>query len=363
MLHKEAISLSDEELEYYSRQIVLKDVGLRGQLKLKKARVTLLGLGGLGSTIAVQLTAMGVGHLRIVDRDFVEISNLQRQHLYDTEHVGFPKAEVAAEKLSKLNPKIDIEPLTASLNADNASEIIRASDVVLDGLDRMAPRYGLNRACVELGIPYVFGAAIMELGNVSTIIPGKTPCLECFYGGLSDERTQTCAILGIHPSILGITASIEVSEAVRLILGKEPKLQGKLLYCDLGNMSFDQIDVVRRPDCPVCGEHPSGKPQVLNRKTVEEVCSRKHKRTFVITPKRDLSLNIERGYRIIEKKGWKVKTRAKLGLTFEYSEGVEVSILNSGNAMLVGASEENEALGIIIEVLAEIFKVSSEIFQ
>jgi molybdopterin-synthase adenylyltransferase len=363
MPSKEGNSLSDEEMEYYSRQIVLKDIGYGGQLKLKKAHVTLVGLGGLGSVIAVQLTAMGVGHLRIVDRDVVERSNLQRQHLYDTEHLGFPKSEVAAEKLSKLNPEIDIEPRTASLNADNALEIIDGSEAVLDGLDRMTPRYALNRACVKSGIPYIFGAAIMDLGNVSTIIPRKTPCLECFYGGLPDERTQTCAVLGIHPSILGIIASLEVSETVRLILGKEPRLQGKLLYCDLGNMAFDQIDLVRRLDCPVCGDHPSGKPQILKRKLVEEICGRKQKRTFTMTPRRDLDLNIERGTKIIEKKGWKVKTRAKLGVTFDYSEKVEISILNSGNATLVGANEEKEALRIFIEVLTKIFKVPSAAIQ
>jgi bacteriocin biosynthesis cyclodehydratase domain-containing protein len=351
-------SLSDWELEYYSRQIVLRDVGYSGQMKLKGAHVSLIGMGGLGNPIATQLTAMGVGHLRIVDRDVVERSNLQRQHLYDVEHLGYPKVEVAAKKLRKLNPAIEIEPLTVSINSESALGIVKDSDVVLDGLDRMSTRYILNEACVDEGIPYIFGGAIMDLGNVSTIIPGKTPCLECFYGNLSDERTQTCAVLGIHPSVLGITASIEVSEAIRIIIGKEPRLQGKLLYCDLGNMSFDQISLVRRNDCPVCGEHPSRRPKAQRETLVEEICGRNLKRTFAITPRKDLELDIEGGTKKIVGRGLKVKTKARLGVTFDYEEKVEISILKSGSGTIVGAEGTEEALRIYKGVLTEMFGVS-----
>ena len=355
---KQKASLSDLELEYYSRQIVLRDVGYSGQLKLKEAHVSLIGLGGLGTPIATQLTAMGVGHLRIVDRDVVERSNLQRQHLYDVENLGYPKVEVAAKKLGRLNPAIEIEPLTVSINSENVSGIVKGSDVVLDGLDRMSTRYILNAACVNEGIPYIFGGAIMDLGNVSTIIPGKTPCLECFYGNLSDERTQTCAVLGIHPSVLGITASIEVSEAIRIIVGKEPRLQGKLLYCDLGNMSFDQISLVRRGDCPVCGEHPSRRPKAQRKMLIEEICGRNQKRTFVITPQKDFDLEIEGGTKKMVERGLKVKTKAKLGVTFDYDGKVEISILKSGNGTIVGADGTEEALRIYKGVLTEIFGVS-----
>jgi adenylyltransferase/sulfurtransferase len=210
----EVKDLSERELDFYSRQIVLTEIGYNGQLKLRNARVCLVGLGGLGSPAALQLVAMGVGYLRLVDRDVVELSNLQRQHLYGVNFVGYPKVEVAAKRLRELNPNIEIEPLPLSLNANNAEDVVKDMDVVIDGLDRMSPRYAVNKACLKLEVPYVFGAAIMTYGSVSTIIPNKTPCLECFQGNLEDDSMPTCAVVGVHPSVLSIIASVEVSEAV-----------------------------------------------------------------------------------------------------------------------------------------------------
>jgi adenylyltransferase/sulfurtransferase len=149
---------SDKEIEFYSRQIVLKDIGYAGQLKLKNAKVCVVGLGGLGCPIATQLTAMGVGYLRLIDRDVIELSNLQRQHLYGPKFVGYPKVEVAAKRLEELNPYIDIEPLPISLNERNVEKFLKGMDVVIDGLDRMDVRYAVNRACIKLKIPYIFGA-------------------------------------------------------------------------------------------------------------------------------------------------------------------------------------------------------------
>ncbi|MHA1263213.1 MAG: HesA/MoeB/ThiF family protein [Candidatus Freyarchaeota archaeon] len=197
--HGRVEDLSDEELEFYSRQIVLTEIGYTGQLKLRNARVCVVGLGGLGSPAALQLAAAGVGYLRLVDHNIVELSNLQRQHLYSVDYLGYPKVEVAARRLHELNPNIEIDPLPLSLTVSNAEEIVRDMDVVIDGLDRMTPRYALNRACLKTGVPYVFGAAIMTFGNMSTIIPGRTPCLECFQGNLSDDRMPTCAVVGVHP--------------------------------------------------------------------------------------------------------------------------------------------------------------------
>jgi len=222
-------SLSDEELEFYSRQIVLPEIGYNGQLKLRNARVCVVGLGGLGSPAALQLAAIGVGYLRLVDYDVIELSNLQRQHLYSVNFLGYPKVEVAAKRLRELNPNVKIEPLPLSLNVNNAEDMVRDMDVVVDGLDRMTPRYAVNRACLKLGVPYVFGAAIMTFGNVSTIIPNKTPCLECFQGNLDDNLLPTCAVVGVHPSILNIIASVEVPEATRIILGEKPRLANKIL--------------------------------------------------------------------------------------------------------------------------------------
>ncbi|MGD9134167.1 MAG: HesA/MoeB/ThiF family protein, partial [Desulfobacterales bacterium] len=149
--------LTDKELETYSRQIVLADIGYDGQLKLRNARACLIGVGGLGSPIATQLVGMGIGYLRIVDRDIVSRSDLHRQHLYDADCVGLPKVEVARQKLNKLNPDVMLEAIPESLNSINAEELIDGMDVVIDGLDRPEPRYLVNRICNKLKIPYVFG--------------------------------------------------------------------------------------------------------------------------------------------------------------------------------------------------------------
>jgi adenylyltransferase/sulfurtransferase len=331
--------LSPSELEYYSRQIVLKEIGYNGQVKLKSAKVCLVGVGGLGSPIATQLTAMGVGHLRLIDRDIVELSNLHRQHLYDIDSLGQPKVEVAAKKLRRLNPNIEVEPLPLSVNTSNALEVIGDADVVVDGLDHMAPRYAVNRACVKLGKPYVFGSAITTMGNASTIIPKETPCLECFYGNLDDNTLPTCAVVGVHPAIVNIVASIEVSETIKLILGEKPNLTGKLLFCDLRDSSFEKIIIARSEGCPVCGTHPQGEPMLLKEDLVEEVCSREGKRTFFITPKRILRLDMGELRSLLREKGFDITARAELGVTFKPAEGASVSIMSSGVMIAEGFRE------------------------
>lgn len=343
--------LSEKELEYYSRQIVLADIGYNAQLRLKDAKACLLGLGGLGSPTAIQLATIGVGHLRLVDRDFVELSNLQRQHLYGVDDVGYPKVEVAAKRLQSLNPYIEIEPIPLSVNQDNVEDIIKDMDVVIDGLDRMAPRYAVNRACIKLGIPYVFGAAITTIGNVSTIVPGKTPCLECFYGNLVDDMLPKCAVVGVHPSLLGVIASVEVSEGIRILIGKQPRLANKLLYCDIGHVEFNVVQVSKVEKCPVCGSKPSGSPMPLKRQLVEEMCGRSGKKVFAIVPKKNLEINLLDLQDYLEKKGFNLKVKANLGITFDHENEVTVSILKSGIMIIEGAKEKEDALNLFSDLI------------
>jgi adenylyltransferase/sulfurtransferase len=332
----------EKELEYYSRQIVLPEIGLNGQRKLKDARVCIIGLGGLGSPISIQLASMGVGYLKIVDRDIVEISNLQRQHLYDMDMVGYPKVEAAAKRLRKLNPFVEVMPTPLSLTPRNAEEIISGMDVVVDGLDRMAPRYAINRACVKLGIPYVFGAAITHVGNISTIIPGKTACLECFLGNVDDDQIPSCAVVGVHPSIINIVASVQVSEVVRLITGKAPNLTNVLLFCDLEDMSFEKVHLARVDACPVCGSKPSSHPKPLKLESVEEICGREGRRVFVFTPESPQCLDLDYVNSQLTFNGFSINLKGDLGSTF--SKGViKGSILKSGVTILEGTKDINEA--------------------
>ena len=322
--------LTDNELETYSRQIVLADIGYEGQLKLRRSKACLIGVGGLGSPIATQLVGMGVGYLRIVDRDIVSRSDLHRQHLYDTDCVGLPKVEVAQRKLNRLNPDVNIEALPESLNSTNAQDIISGMEVVLDGLDRPEPRYLVNRICHQLGIPYVFGAAIEAFGNTSTLLPGQTFCLECFMPGLKDEDLPACGVVGVHPSVIGMVSSVQVSEAVRLLIGQQPKLFNKLLYIDLRAFEFNILDMQSVDNCRVCGKNPDGPPEQIADRFFEETCARDGRRNFVLTPRRRININPNKLAKIISKNNFPILSATKLGINFSPSAEIRASLLTSG---------------------------------
>ena len=348
---EQAEKLSEDELRFYSRQIMLDGLGPEGQLRLKNARVCLVGLGGLGSTIATQLAAMGTGHLRLIDRDIVEESNLQRQHLYSFDVIGYPKVEAAVKRLERLNPYIEFEPLPVSFSENNAEEMVTGMDVVVDGLDNMNTRYAINRACVKLGIPYVFGSAVSTFGNASTIVPRKTACLECFYGKLDDSLLPTCGVIGVHPSVIGIVASVEVAETIKILLGKQPTLTNKLLYCDVDSMRFEEIKVARAETCPVCGNHPKTKLKPLKHALLEEGCGRNKKRVFTVTPLENLDLDIEKLAAVLKREGILLKVKTKLGVAFTTRKGILASLLNSGVMVVEGASGEEETLRIYKDVV------------
>jgi molybdopterin/thiamine biosynthesis adenylyltransferase len=322
--------LTDKELETYSRQIVLADIGYDGQLKLRNSKACLIGIGGLGATVATQMVAMGIGYLRFVDRDIVSRSDLHRQHLYDADTVGRPKVEIAQQKLSKLNPDVKLEPVAESLNSINAEELLRGMDVVIDGLDRPEPRYLLNRTCNRLKIPYIFGAAVEAFGNVSTLLPGKTFCLECFMPGLKDEDLPVCGVVGVHPSVLGIVSSLQVSEAVRVLIGQEPKLLNKLLYVDLRQFEFNILDLKALDSCRVCGSHPEGLPDQISDRLFEETCARDGRRNLVVSPKQRLSISLEKLGQILEQKGFAVQSTGPFGTTFASGQDICACMLKSG---------------------------------
>ena len=331
--------LSDIELETYARQVALADIDYEGQVKLRNAKACIIGLGGLGSMIAPKLVGMGIGTLRLVDRDIVSRSDLHRQHLYDVDSVGEPKIEVALRKLSRLNPDVELDPIPESLNSTNANALIGDMDVILDGLDRPEPRYLVNRTCYEHKIPYIFGAAIEAFGNLTTIIPGETICLECFMPGLKDDDLPKCGVVGVHPSALGMVTALQVSEAVRLLIGKEPKLSNRLFYIDLREMEFNTFSMKKREDCEVCGARPDSSPEPLEDKFFEETCARDGRRNFMISPKERVEIDLGKLRSVLDQRGFQVKTAGVFGITFDQSEHVQTSILKSGT-MIVQTSPE-----------------------
>lgn len=321
--------LTDEELETYSRQVVLADIGYDGQLKLRNAKVCLVGVGGLGSPIALKLVGMGIGYLRFIDRDIISRSDLHRQNLYDAESVGRPKVEIAFEKLQRLNPDVELDPIAESLNSINAKDLISGMDIVIDGLDRPEPRYIVNRTCNNLKVPYVFGAALEASGNVSTLLPGQTFCLECFMPGLKDEDLPVCGVVGVHPAVLGIVSAIQVSEAVRVLTGQKPKLFNKLLSVDLRELEFNIVAISALESCKVCGSKPAGKPEAIADRLIEETCARDGRRNFVISPSARLSLNIDQLASTIREKGLQIMASGIFGITFVHDD-ITACILKSG---------------------------------
>ncbi len=333
----------DGELDYYSRQIVMRDFGLGAQRKLKASTVVVVGAGGLGSPAAMQLASMGVGKLRIVDRDVVEVSNLQRQNLYGVDDVGLAKVEAAENRLRGINPYIEVEALPWAVNSRNASRIIEGADVVLGCLDSMTPRYALNRACQEDGVPFIHGAAITTTGAVSTILPGETPCLECFQGGIDDASMPTCATVGVHPAIVNIVASLMVSETVRVITGQGPEMAGKLMFIDLGDYSFETIQLGKVENCPVCGLDP--KPEVEVEGSME-ICGRERRRVFVFTPEEVLDLSQAEIVSRLDSLGYESVVKGRLGTTFRGEGNMQGSLLSSGVLIVEGINDEATALKI-----------------
>jgi molybdopterin/thiamine biosynthesis adenylyltransferase len=263
--------INEEFLNRYSRQIVLKDIGLEGQEKLLKSKVTVAGVGGLGSMVASLLARIGFGEIHIVDRDVVSLSDLHRQILYDEGDLGIPKVYAAEKKLKQINSEVKVYPHALSVNNyDMMKQIINDSDIVIDGLDNMLARYNLNILVVTLGKPYVFASAIENYGNLSSIVPGKTPCLNEFYGDFKDRELPTCATAGVNPAIVTSIASLEVNEAINLVLRGRSPFFGKLALLDLNIGSLETVDLKKDPKCDVC--NAKAKPEIEPR--VEISCSK-----------------------------------------------------------------------------------------
>jgi adenylyltransferase/sulfurtransferase len=343
--------LSEEELDTYSRQIVLRDIGYEGQVRIRGARVCVMGIGGLGSTIVTQLAGMGVGLLRIVDRDVVERPNLHRQSVFSVDQLGMPKVEAAEERIKEVNPDVEVEALPLSVNESNSESIVEGMDVVLDGLDTLATRRIVNRACVRLGVPYVFGAAIEMFGNASTIIPGETACLDCFLP--AQEPSATCATVGVHPSLVSIIASVEVSEAVKLITGSKPSLANRLFFVDLRKMLFEAIDISRSDSCKTCSGTRFPQEEVaIGKFNVEEICSTRGLSYYVISPNVSFELDFHRGLPSESEGLVKVKSVYRLGMVLLLRDGVEICLLKSGVGIVRGARDEFDALQSYMRVLS-----------
>ncbi len=249
--------MNDDQFERYSRHMVLPQIGLNGQRSLLESRVLLLGVGGLGSPIAMYLAASGVGTLVLADFDVVELSNLQRQIVHGTADVGRAKVDSGSDRIESLNPDVNVLPINEVLDADNsglADEVARA-DVVIDATDNFETRFALNRLCVDNITPLVSGAALRMDAQVTVFDPrdDTSPCYRCLY---SDEfaEGEACSDVGVFSPLLGIVGSIQAAEALKLIIGFGEPLVGTVLMIDAVDMSFRSLKLNKDPQCPVCGQ-------------------------------------------------------------------------------------------------------------
>ena len=246
--------LTDREKKRYSRHLLLGDFGEQGQMKLSQSSVLIVGLGGLGSPVALYLAAAGVGRLLIADGDTLDVTNLQRQILFDTESAGELKVELAETRLSGLNPEVDVEVIDHALTESDLEEYVPEVDLVLDCSDNLTTRKAVNRICAEQGIPLVSAAAIRWEGHLMLFDfrQPETPCYECLYPANAAEPALNCSTSGVVGPLLGVLGSMQALEAIKLLLGVDASINGKLMMFDGKNHQWQSFRIQKKPDCPTC---------------------------------------------------------------------------------------------------------------
>lgn len=251
------IDFTDDQLERYSRHIILQDVGIEGQIKISESKILIIGVGGLGSPIAYYLAAAGVGTIGIVDNDVVDMSNLQRQIIHFTKDIKIAKVDSAAEKMHALNPEVEIKTYRQFVNADNIMDIITGYDFVIDGTDNFAAKFLINDACVMAKIPYSHGGVLRFHGQTLTVIPGKSACYRCVFNSPPPANSvPSCAEAGILGVVAGMLGTIQATEALKYVTQTGDLLTDVLLAFNAKNMDFRKVKLKRQKRCPLCGENP-----------------------------------------------------------------------------------------------------------
>lgn len=244
-------------MERYTKQILFDRIGEVGQKKLNQSRVVIIGCGALGTVTANNLTRAGVGYIKLLDRDYIELSNLQRQVLFDEEDIreDLPKVAAAIKKLQKINSSITIEGEVIDVNSRNILRLCQEMDLIIDATDNYSIRYLINDASIRLNIPWIYGGVLGSVGMTHTIIPGKTPCLRCIFPNIPTIGvTDTCDTIGVLSTIINIIASIQTTEAIKLLVGAKEDLINKLRYFDVWNGNYEEIDIELNDNCAACKE-------------------------------------------------------------------------------------------------------------
>jgi molybdopterin/thiamine biosynthesis adenylyltransferase len=264
----------------YSRQTLFSPIGIDGQQQIIQSRIAIVGMGALGTALANHMARAGVGYIRIIDRDFVEWSNLQRQMLFDEAdaEASAPKAIAAAKQLQRINSSIEIEPHIIDLNSTNAAQLLAGVDLILDGSDNFLVRFLINDVSIKLGIPWIYGGAVSSRGMSMTIIPKHSPCLRCMFGHAPQQGTgETCDTAGVIGPIIHLIASYQAAEALKLLVGDNKSLNRHMVQIDLWHNQYASIDLskAKKNDCPACAKgHYEYLDAVLQGETIQSLCGR-----------------------------------------------------------------------------------------
>jgi adenylyltransferase/sulfurtransferase len=333
----------EPSLDRYSRQMRFPGVGKEGQKRLLAAHVTLVGCGALGTVLANSLVRAGVGHLRLIDRDFIETHNLQRQVLFDEHDVAenLPKAEAAARKLGAINSEVYVEPVVTDVDRTNVLELVADADLILDGSDNFEVRYLINDAAVKLGKPWVYGGCIGSHGQTMTILPGQTPCLRCvFEAAPGPGEAATCETAGVLAPIVNVIASLQAAEAIKILTGNLAAVNRELVFIDVWENIFKRIKIARllgKVDCPCCGRKDFAWLEGAQGSQTTTLCGRN---AVQVAHRLAGRLNFEDLARHLEPLGTVSYNRFLLKFTVE---DYEFTVFPDGRAIIKGTSDVDKA--------------------
>jgi len=329
----------------YSRQVLLPEIGPDGQKKLAKSKVVVIGCGALGTNALSFLVRAGVGQVTVVDRDIVDLSNLQRQALFEEGDVGRPKAKVAEERLARINSEIKVKGLVADLNHANIEGLIKGTSVVLDATDNMDTRFLVNDACVKHGIPWVYAGAVGVTGMVMPVV-SDGPCLRCVFPNLPRPgQLQTCDTVGIVNTLPGAVASLQVTEAFKIMEGKEPTKE--LMVLDVWQGDLQRIRVMKNPDCEACGKRDFRFLQARERKTVVSLCGRN---AVQIKPAKELEGGLSELKKSLSRSG---KAELRDGVLKFKAKDVELTVFPDGRTIVGGTTDLSRAKTIFSKYIGD----------
>ena len=324
----------------YSRQVILPNIGEKGQKILLKSKIAIIGCGALGTVVANNLVRAGVGKISIIDRDFVELNNLQRQILFDEDDIGIPKAVAAAKKLKRVNSDVEIEAMIKDLNHTNDEKIMSGVDLVLDGTDNMQTRFLINDVCVKSKIPWIYTAAVGTYGMMMTIVPGRTPCFRCFLPDVPEPGSlPTCDTAGVLNTIPVIIASIESTEAIKILLKENmtTNAESDLIFYDVWSNTFEKIAVIRDKRCRCCVEHKFDFLNAAKKEIITSLCGRN---AIQITPAKSADISFKSLAERLKRSG---EVRFNNFILVFKERDKEISLFKDGRAIIKGTDDEKVA--------------------